>query len=255
MVILAAGEGRRLRPLTVDRPKVLVDVAGKSLLDWQLEAASRRGIESVAVVTGFMANRFRAEGYRLYHNPRYADTNMVATLWCAEPEFHGELIVSYGDILYEDSVLQSIIDSDAPVSVVIDLDWRGYWQQRFADPLTDAESLRLHPDGRIIEIGQRPASIGEIQGQYIGLTKFQGHGIDAMRETYLAASEHGTGPNGGKPVGQMYMTDLLQAMIDSGHEVRAVEVHRGWLEVDSLADFELANLHTKLDPQGPRISI
>ena len=241
--------------MTADRPKVLVDVAGKSLLDWQLEAASRRGIESVALVTGFMANQRWTDGCRRYHNPRYAETNMVATLWCAEPEFHGEMIVSYGDILYEDSVLQSIIDSDAPVSVVVDLDWRVYWQQRFTDPLTDAESLRLQPDGRIVEIGQRAASIEEIQGQYIGLTKFRDCGIDAMRETYEAASKHGPGHSNGKPAEQMYMTDLLQAMIDAGHEVRAVPIRRGWLEVDSVADYELANLHTKPSPRGAQISI
>ena len=263
MVILAAGEGSRLRPFTTDRPKALVEVAGKPLLDWQVESAARLGVKTVAVVTGHMAERFDRDRYKSptfvwYDNPRYAETNMVETLWCAEAEFYSqtrggagenrEVIVSYGDILYQDSVLENLMDSQAAISVVVDLGWRSYWEARFDDPLSDAESLRLEVAGRITEIGQKANDIEEIQGQYIGLMKFKGPGIDLLRKTYLQTREQGGAFR------KMYMTDLLQAMVDSGHEVTSVPIHRGWLEIDTLSDYELANRLALPKAEGVGIS-
>ena len=134
MIILAAGEGTRLRPLTDERPKCLVEVAGKPLIDSQIQAASRLGLQNIAVVTGYQAERFGKRNCRWYHNSDYANTNMVETLWCASPEFQGDMIVAYGDIIYADSVLEVLIESDATISVVIDLGWRPYWEARFSNP-------------------------------------------------------------------------------------------------------------------------
>ena len=260
MVILAAGEGQRLRPLTNDRPKALVEVAGKSLIDWQIAAGRRQGLGQVAVVTGYKADRFQqlSNGQyccRWYHNARYAKTNMVETMWCARDELRDQVIVAYGDILYEDSVLQAVAVSPAPISVVVDMDWRSYWDLRFADPLSDAESLRLGDDGRILELGQKAAALEEIQGQYIGLMKFRGSGIAALKQVYQALASEDRVSRSGKPVQNMYMTDLLQAIIDDGYLVQAVPVHRKWLEIDSPDDYALAVDHVHAGPNGLRISI
>jgi choline kinase len=241
MVILAAGEGQRLRPLTNDRPKCLVEVAGKPIIRWQIEAASRQGLGEVAVVTGYKADMFTQRGCRWYHNPRYAETNMVETLWCAKDEFHGEIIVSYGDILYEDSVLMALIASEAPISVVVDVEWLRYWQARFANPMSDAESLRLNGEGCILEIGQKATSLDDVCGQYIGLMKFGSAGIATLQQVYDGLAGGQSVVRSRRPFQKIYMTDLLQAIIDAGHRVQAVPVHRKWLEIDSLVDYELAN--------------
>ena len=255
MVILAAGEGKRLRPLTDEMPKGLLEIAGKPLIVWQIEAASRLGMPEVAVVTGYLADRFPRHGCRWYHNPDYATTNMVESLWCAGPEFQGEMIVSYADVIYEDSVLKSLIESDATISVVIDLDWRLYWEARSSDPLSDAESLRLDGDQRILEIGQVAGSLDEIQGQYIGLMKFCGAGIETLKDVYGRLKGNGVVGRAGRPFRSMHMTDLLQAIVESGHEVRAVPIRRRWLEIDSTDDYELAQRHVRPLPAGPRILI
>jgi len=255
MIILAAGEGTRLRPLTDDCPKCLVEVADKPVLNWQLDAAERLGLRYVSLVTGYRADQIQDQACRLYHNPEYASTNMVESLWCAQAEFQDEFIVSYGDIIYEDKVLRALIDSDAAISVVIDMEWLSYWQARFDDPLTDAESLRLDEDWRIQELGQKPASIEEIQGQYIGLMKFKGAGITTLQRVYAGLGDRSVGSPDARPFRKMYMTDLLQAIVDAGNEVRAVPVNRGWLEVDSVSDLDLANRNVLPGPEGPRISI
>jgi choline kinase len=250
MIILAAGEGTRLRPLTDDKPKCLVELAGESLLSWQMASAARLGLTRVAVVTGYRADKFNADGAQWYHNADYAETNMVETLWCAEQEFGNQMIVAYGDIVYEDSVLQALLDDDAPISVVVDLEWLQYWKLRFDDPLSDAETLRIDSEGMIKDIGQKPSSIDEIQGQYIGLMKFQGPGIDALKSTYEGLKKAGSIKNSNRPFKKMYMTDLLQAVVESGAPVHSVLIQRGWLEIDSTSDHELANDNASGSPDG-----
>ena len=105
-------------------------------------------------------------------NPEFESTNMVYSLWCARQHFEGGFVLSYGDIVYRPEVLDAVLAGHGPVDVAVDLAWAGYWGQRFADPLSDAETMRLTRDGRIESLGQRPRSLGEIQGQYIGLSRF-----------------------------------------------------------------------------------
>ena len=253
MILLVAGEGRRLLPMTSDKPKALVDIHGKTILDWQLDISLRSGIKTFCLVTGYKSDAFKHENYQhinctWYHNSEFAETNMVETLWCAEKEFLSavledsgedrELIVSYGDIIYEDSVIRNLISSEHPVSVVVDLSWAEYWRMRFNEPLSDAESLRLNKDGNITSIGQPIQSVDEVEGQYIGLMKFKGIGIKWLLDTYdRARSDYGDDSGGFR---NMYMTDLLQLMIDYGHVVKPVCTERGWVEIDSVSDYELA---------------
>ena len=255
MIILAAGEGQRLRPLTEDRPKCLVEVGGKPLIDWQIEIASRLGIRDIIVVTGHRAEQLKTRGHRRHHNPDYATTNMVETLWRARQEFHGEIVISYGDIVYEESVLQALLDSPAFISVVVDLGWRAYWELRFSDPLREAETLRLDRQGRILEIGQTAETLAEIQGQYIGLIKFRGSGIDRLKETYAKLRARGVVGPANRPFQTIYMTDLLQAMIETGEEVRSVPIRRKWLEIDSLADYTLANQRVRSESDRLQILV
>ena len=171
-IILAAGEGKRLRPLTNNTPKCLVNLFGKSLLQWQIETFRSCQIDDISVVTGYLNEMIKFENITYFENPNFKTTNMVETLFCAKEKLSDSVIVSYGDIIFEKNVLQKLIDSDDGLSVVIDKNWKKYWETRFDNPLNDAESLVLD-DGYISNIGQKVNSIDQIQGQYIGLMKFQ----------------------------------------------------------------------------------
>ena len=166
---------------------------------------------------------------------------MVASLFAAEALMDGseDLIVSYGDIVYERRVLDAILGSGAAVGVCVDLNWRRYWQLRMDDPLRDAETLKIGNDGRLIELGRKPSSYGEIEAQYIGLIKFRADQMAAIRRFY-----HGLDLDRfyeGKSVDQMYMTTFIQLLIDDGFDVRPVKIESGWLEIDTLEDLDLYN--------------
>lgn len=235
-IILAAGAGRRLRPLADDRPKCLVTLRGRTLLDCQLGVFRRCGIDEIVVVTGHRADAIRRQSLRLYHNPQYDRTNMVASLFCAEAELDGDVVVSYGDILFEARVLRALLDDPGDFSVVVDDGWRALWSFRMDQPLDDAETLKINADGCITEIGRKPTSYGEIEGQYIGLFKISGRAIGAVRRFYHAMDRERL--YDGQPFDNMYMTSFIQEAIDRLMPVRAVRVQHGWLEIDTLRDLE-----------------
>jgi choline kinase len=244
MIILAAGEGKRLRPFTEDKPKCLVKISGKTILDWQIETAKACGIEEIVVVRGYRSEMISYANIKYFENVNYATTNMVASLWTAESVFEDAFIVSYADIIYEPEVLRALIASKTPINVVIDLGWKAYWKKRFENILSDAETLMIDEKGRIRNIGQKPISVDQIQGQYIGLMSFLNEGVSKVRETYEGL-QNDRPPNhsatGKTDVNKLFMTDFIQAIIDSGFPVLPVFINRGWVEIDSANDIKIAN--------------
>lgn len=235
IIILAAGLGSRLRPYTADRPKCLVEIDGVSVLDRQLRILHSREINEIVIVGGYRADLLRDKGARVRLNPRYEETNMVWSLFCAEDDMDEELIVSYGDIIYSGEILDRLLSSSADIAVAVDMEWESYWRSRSADPLADAETLRLGDKGAILEIGQRPASLSEVEGQYMGLMKFTTRGMEQLKTVFHDAVREGT--LGGESVEASYMTDLLQALILRDYTVTAVENHEPWIEIDTVEDF------------------
>ena len=241
-IILAAGKGERLQPLTNDKPKCLVELFGKSLLEWQIEAFQSSGITDITIVSGYKSDLINFPEITILKNEKYESTNMIETLFSAKEKMLDSTIVSYGDIIFEKNVLESLINSPNDISVIVDKQWKRLWEKRFQDPLSDAESLIIE-DGCIVEIGQKVNSYEKICGQYIGLMKFQGSGIDLIKRHYEEAKNQantGTNPlNASLPFEKSYLTDFLYSLIRGGATIKAVPVNNGWLEIDTLSDLDL----------------
>ncbi len=238
-IILAAGQGTRLRPLTDHRPKCLVELCGVSLLDRQARALRSAHVEDLLVVGGYRADSIETRGYQVVRNHRYEQTNMVASLFSAASCLDGndDVLIAYGDIVYEPRVLAAVMECDAAIALAVDLDWRRYWSLRFDDPLADAETLRLDDAGHVVEIGKKPDGYERIQAQYLGLIRVRADRASALRKVY-AAMDRGAEYDG-KDFENMYMTSFLQYLIDIGWPVLAAPVEGGWLEVDSTSDLDL----------------
>jgi choline kinase len=172
-VILAAGRGSRLGSLGDGRPKCLVELAGKPLIERQVAALRRGGVDEVAVVRGYRADMIELHGLCYFANERWAETNMVMSLVAAAPWLHaGPVVVSYADIFYRSELVRGLASAPGELVVAYDRAWRQLWTRRFADPLADAETFRINDAGQLLEIGGKTTRIEEIEGQYIGLLKF-----------------------------------------------------------------------------------
>lgn len=238
VIILAAGQGTRLRPYTDDRPKCLVQLQGRSLLQRQLAVLHAQGLQDITLIGGYRAECLASEGPEVIINPRFAETNMVSTLFCAQDRMvEGEdLLIAYGDIIYQPSVLRSLLAVDAPLAISIDRSWRRFWEIRMENPLDDAETLKLTSDGGITELGKKPKDYSEVQGQYMGLIKVRGDHVAAFRDAWHQMDR--SVMRDGKDFDNMYMTTFLQSLIDSGWNARAAFTDNGWLEVDTVEDLD-----------------
>lgn len=229
-IILAAGRGSRLGEITRDRPKCLTPLAGRPLLEWQLKALRTAGIERIAIVTGYRSELLQSFAATCFHNPRWADTNMVASLACAAEWLEaGTTIVSYSDIVYGPDIVRRLLAAQDEVTITYDRSWLPLWQLRFEDPLRDAETFR-EEQGRLLAIGERPRTLGEVQGQYMGLIRFTPPG---WRRAFAAWQEQPP-----ERRDRLDMTSLLRLMLARDERVGALAIDGGWCEVDSAEDLK-----------------
>jgi L-glutamine-phosphate cytidylyltransferase len=172
-VILAAGRGSRMAHLGADRPKCLVELEGKPLIERQIAALRHGGVDEIGVVRGYRAEMIDLPGLSYFANERWAETNMVMSLAAAAPWLRsGPVIVSYADIFYRGELVRGLAAAPGQLVITYDRAWRRLWARRFADPLADAETFRIDATGQLLEIGGKTARIEDIQGQYMGLFKF-----------------------------------------------------------------------------------
>ncbi len=242
-IILAAGSGTRLKKYTENLPKGMLLFMGKTIIERQLEIYRDCGINDIIIVRGFAADKINYPDVKYYDNEKYADTNMVESLMTAKKEFNDDVIVSYSDVLFEPEMLKKIAASDADFACAVDDNWKEYWQKRYGKVDFDTESLSIDPDDNITELGLENPPIEKISARYIGLLKFSASGLkfiqDTMEKAY-AEFENKAWQQSGKTVRKAYMTDLLNAIIESGREVKAVHFNNGWIEFDTNEDYENA---------------
>ena len=240
VIILAAGQGTRLRPLTNDRPKCMVELNGKPLIKHQLELFNKFDIKDVNVVAGYLEDKINFKGVQKFYNLKFDSTNMVSTLFCASELFDevDDILISYGDIVYNDSVLNAIIESNAQINVVVDKNWREYWEARMENPLNDVETLKFDKKGYIKELGKKPNSYNDIEGQYIGLIKIRKDTVKQVKHFYKNLDKHTL--YDGKNYDNMYMTSFLQMIADNIIPLTPVYINGGWIEIDEPTDLNFS---------------
>ena len=124
-VILAAGRGSRMGHLVDDRPKCLVALEGKTLIERQIAALRRGGVDEIAVVRGYRAEMIDCPGLYYFANERWAETNMVMSLAAAAPWLRsGPVIVSYADIFYRSESIRGLAAAPGQLVISYDRAWR-----------------------------------------------------------------------------------------------------------------------------------
>jgi len=242
-IILAAGMGTRLGKYTENLPKGMLKFAGKSLIERQLGVLKASGVEDIVIVKGYAPDKINFPGVKYFVNEDFANTNMVETLFCAESEMTEDFIVCYSDILYEKRVLGAVLKTQCNIGVTVDIDFKEYWNARLAKPEEDSESLSIGSEGNIIELGSPNPKLEQISGRYVGIIKFAGKGVDDLKRVYHDQKNKYYCSDkpwlNSKSFKKGYMTDILQAIINAGTRVDPIKIKRGWLEFDTVEDYEL----------------
>lgn len=232
-IILAAGRGSRMKSMTSDRPKCLVDLNGITLIQKQVDTMRQAGINKIGIVTGYRREMLENFADVEFHNSMWSKTNMVTSLSMADEWLQKyNCIVSYSDIFYEASAITSLTKSKAHIAITYDPNWKILWEKRFIDPLSDAETFVLDDENTLIEIGGKATSIDEIKGQYMGLTYFRPNGwkeMCLMRDSL---------PH--EKADRQDMTAALSEIIKRDNiKIHAVKYNNVWGEIDSENDLNI----------------
>ena len=242
-IILAAGEGTRLKKYTKFLPKGMLEFAGKTMIEREIERFRKVGVEDIVIVKGFAQEKINYPRVEYFINEKYNTTNMLVSLFCAEEKLSGDVIVSYSDILFDIDLLSRLIKSKNDIVVSVDTNWKEYWNMRYGRIDYDTESLRLNNDDRILSLGIEDPPVDEIDARYVGLLKFSSTGVEDLKKVWHKYKKEFWGKPwqvSGKPLRNAYLTDMLQALIDEGCKVEALKTKNGWIEFDTNEDFEKA---------------
>ena len=244
-IILAAGKGSRLGAFTESRPKCMLRFGGRPLVHHQLDALKGAGISDVSIVAGYHADLIDAPGTKVYLNRDYEHTNMVVSLMAAAAELQGDVIVVYGDIIFDANLLATVLAASAcDIGVTVDRDWQEYYAARFDDPASDAESLSLSETGTIRDIGRANPDAKDVHGRYVGVLRFTNRGCEIVTSVYAELQRRADAAwrFRSRSMPGLFMTDFLQLIVDAGHPVQAISVNRGWIEFDTVEDVNRANM-------------
>lgn len=245
--ILAAGSGTRLGKYTENLPKGMLNFLGKSLLQRQVETLKNCGITDITIIKGYNSEKITIKEVKYLENKEYATTNMVATLMVAHDEIKDteeEIIICYSDIIYEPRLIKKIIGSEADVNILVDDDWQEYWKARLDDWKQDVESLQYDVDNNITEIGTPRCPLHQAMSRYIGIIKFSPIGAKELVKAYDENKKKYWDKDipwkKSKSFKKAYMTCMIQELIDRKVDVKVVHVNHGWMEFDTVEDYEKA---------------
>lgn len=239
-IIVAAGLGNRLTPLTDDKPKCMLKVGDQTIMERLLGTLRECGVHEIVVVKGYRKEMINYPDIRYYENTDYENNNILRSLFYAESEMDEGFVFSYSDIIFKEGVLEKLLQSEAEISLVIDVDWMQQYQQRNFHPVSEAELVKVN-NNRIIEIGKNMTP-NEAHGEFIGLAKFTKEGAATLKSNYRSVvSQCGNRSfQQAASVEKAYLTDMIQELIDRGYVISNVDIKGGWIEIDTSEDLEKA---------------
>jgi choline kinase len=241
-IIIGAGRGRRLMPLTEDVPKCFAEIGGKRIIDWALQAFEEAGISNVIFIGGYQIDTVRAEYPHLtfYHNDEWEQNNILASLFYAEPAMEDGFICSYADILYRPSIIRRLLETEHDISLAVDTAWRDRYADRTQHPEDDAEKVVIENDW--IQAINRHIPSEEAHGEYIGVAKFNAAGAKVLSDHYKQVVDaYQDKPfRSAKSLRTAYLIELFQEMLDHQVSIHATPTAGDYMEIDTTEDYQLA---------------
>lgn len=233
-VILSAGQGKRLLPLTEDRPKCLIEINGKTILEWQLENLLKSGVRSITIVTGFKSilvenlilNKYKDLDIDCIYNPFYGVSDNLASCWLARENFCDDFLIVNGDDVFEVALINKLIKSrNAPITVAVNI--KEVYDQEDMKVLFNSENGRLLRVGKDIECSKA-------NGEAIGIHLFRNKGVSFFRRKVedLMREEAAL---------KMWYLSAINSLVNETEILVCDITGYRWSEIDFIEDLQKAN--------------
>ena len=250
IIIPAAGEDPSLSSILNGKPKSMFEIAGKTLLDWQISALNSNNLTNITVITGYKSREMKAEGITFQENKNYKRGSELHSLMEARKKMTSGFIMLYSDILFEENIMSKILACQEDIVLVVDntMQYHAPEANKIQDfvisknkHLPTRRKISFACENIISKIGSK-LNPETATHEFIGLAKFTKTGAEQLLQTYedCVKNYHGKLQEADN-INQFKFTDLIQEMIDRGYVANFLEIHKGWLEIHSTEDIELAN--------------
>jgi len=241
-IVIAAGLGSRLKGYTEELPKCMLKFGEKTLLERQVDNYRECGIKNISVVRGYKKEKINYPGLRYYENPDFENNNILNSLFYAEEELCGNVVVAYSDIMFDAAVVRRLLEAQADISIVVDIDWQGYYVGRNDHPIEEAENVIFNANNEVVKIGKILTEKDDVHGEFIGMLKLSPRGAEIFKRHFHRAKKMFWGKpyQRAKVFQKAYITDIIQDMVDLGVPIHCVIIERGWREIDTVEDYEKA---------------
>lgn len=248
-IIIGAGRGRRLMPMTADAPKCYAEVQERRLLDWALQAFGEAGVTDICFIGGYQLGRVQRDypRFTFRHNVNWEQNNILVSLMCAEDQMAEGFVCCYSDILFSTGALRSVLCHPGAIVLSVDTNWLERYRHRTQHPPDDAEKVTTR-NGWVTRV-HRGIPTADAYGEYTGIAKFTREGAATLIEHYHRAREG----YAGKPFREAvvfekaYLIHLLQEMLENGIQMAHADTAGEYMEVDTQQDFELARAYWNSD--------
>ena len=219
----------------------MLNFGDKTLLQRQLDAY-KNGIKDISLIRGYKKEKLIIRSIKYFENKDYKNNNILNSIFYAEKVINGNIIISYSDILFDSSVVERALSSDHDISVVVDIDWRGYYVGRKDHPISEAENVIFNSNNEVEKIGKINKGNDEVHGEFIGMVKLSNRGTEVFKEHFHRLKKY-IGINLFKELKffkKAYLTDFIQELVDIGIKVHCVIIESGWKEIDTVEDYKKA---------------
>jgi len=243
-ILLAAGSGMRLGDLTREIPKALIDINGKTLLERQINALQKNGINDIVVVTGPNNNKFNIKNITYIQDSNYLEHDVLGTMMSVSECMNSDVIISYTDIVFDEKIIHSIKNTNNDINIGVEMDWRKTYVDRTEHPMEQAANVLLE-DGLVKKIGHQTKRFGFFKkdslGEFLGIMKLSQKGVDIFKSEYMKLIKKHEGEfHEAISIQQGYITDMIQELLDKNYKIYPVVVTGNWCEIDTLQDLEVA---------------
>jgi len=231
-IILSAGQGRRLLPLTEHRPKCMLTIAERPILQWQLDTLLEAGIGNITVITGFHSDRVEQfldskysgnTGIEVLYNPFYNVSDNLASCWLARDAMQGNFLLINGDTVFEAAVLDQVLASP-PMPVTLAIDIKDSY---------DEDDMKVSLEGALVRRVSKVLPPELTEAESIGMLYFRQDGPARFRQSVEKAMRETSGL-------KKWFLSVVDSLADEGLvQACSVSVRRGG-EIDFHADLEAA---------------
>jgi len=242
IIIIAAGLGSRLMPLTKECPKTLVNIKNKSILAHQTQIYINLGLNNINLIVGYKKEKFKNLNYNYFINKDYRNNNVLASLFCAKKALKDTCLISYSDIIFKKNVVQKLLQSKSAISIVVDTNWKKNYTGRTQHPISQAENVIFNKKNNLIKIGKHLDKT-ESNGEFIGMLKLTDVGTKIFKKYYKKSLKHFRKKQffNAKSFKKAYITDFLSFLIKNNINIKCVKIKNNWREIDTKQDLKNAN--------------